>query len=351
LKFGLFRTEEAEGALLAHAVNTGERRFSKAHRLTAEDIAYLRSAGIEEVSAALLDADDLDEDAAAARIASALLFENVEKRPPATGRVNLHATEAGIFTVDRHLINAINGVDPAITIATLEANAQVDAGRMVATVKIIPFAVPEHLVAQVETICRGREAFSVKPFRPRKVGLVQTKLPTLKPSVLDKTAHVTEGRLARSNSVIVGELRTAHEASAVAEAIREQAKTSDMVLVFGASAVCDDEDVIPAAIRLAGGQVSRVGMPVDPGNLLVVGNLDGKPVLGAPGCARSPKLNGFDWVLDRIIADIDVTFPSHASSSVGAFAGGYPVFVKGNTHADRQSQILQQRQGLWLHLE
>ena len=41
----------------------------------------------------------------------------------------------------------------------------------------------------------------------------------------------------------------------------------------------------------------HLGMPVDPGNLLLLGELDGKPVIGAPGCARSPKENGFDWVL------------------------------------------------------
>jgi molybdenum cofactor cytidylyltransferase len=29
-------------------------------------------------------------------------------------------------------------------------------------------------------------------------------------------------------------------------------------------------------------------MPVDPGNLLLIGNAGGVPVLGAPGCARSP---------------------------------------------------------------
>src|SRR5690606_3298536 len=277
----------------------GERRFRKAHRLTADDIACLKSAGIVEVTAAMLDGNDLDEDAAAARIAAALRFEHVEVRPPATGRANLHATESGIFTVDRELINAINGIDPAITIATLEPYAGVEAGRMVATVKIIPFAVPEHLVAQAENICRGREAFAVKPFRPRRVGIVQTLLPSLKESVLDKTTQITEGRLARSASIIVGEIRSPHEEKAVAAAIREQMDTSDMIIVFGASAVCDDQDVIPAAIRLAGGQVSRVGMPVDPGNLLVMGNIEGKPVLGAPGCARSPKLNGFDWVLDR----------------------------------------------------
>lgn len=317
MKFGSFKLEEAEGAILAHALNTGEKRFRKAHRLSAEDIAYLRSMGVQEVTAALLDATDLDEDAAAGRIAAALRFEHVETRPPGTGRANLHATESGVFVVDREIINAINGIDPAITIATLEPYASVEAGRMVATVKIIPFAVPEHLVAQAENICRSREAFSVQPYRPRRVGLVQTELPGLKPSILDKTVHITEARLSRSASIIVGESRTAHHESAVADAIRKQMQTSDMVIVFGASAVCDDDDVIPAAIRLAGGQVSRVGMPVDPGNLLVMGSIEGKPVIGAPGCARSPKLNGFDWVLDRMIADIEVSPDSVAGMGVG----------------------------------
>lgn len=317
MRFGAIKLEEAEGGILAHSLSVGERRFRKAHRLTAEDVAYLAASGVSEVTAALLDKNDLDEDAAAARIAAALRVEHIETRPPGTGRTNLHATESGVFVVDRNVINAINRIDPAITIATLEPYASVQIGRMVATVKIIPFAVAEHLVAQVENVCRGRMAFSVKPFRPRKVGIVQTLLPTLKPSVLDKTGSITEARLARSASTIIGEIRTPHNEQAVAEAIRKHVEASDMVIVFGASAVCDDEDVIPAAIRLAGGEVLRVGMPVDPGNLLVMGNIDGKPVIGAPGCARSPKLNGFDWVLDRMIADIDVSTDTVATMGVG----------------------------------
>jgi molybdenum cofactor cytidylyltransferase len=75
-----------------------------------------------------------------------------------------------------------------------------------------------------------------------------------------------------------------------------------LVIVFGASAVADAEDVIPAAIRLAGGAVDQVGLPVDPGNLLVLGHVGRIPIIGAPGCARSPKENGFDWVLNRILA-------------------------------------------------
>ncbi|WP_159586587.1 NTP transferase domain-containing protein [Chelativorans xinjiangense] len=317
MRFGPVAIEKAEGAILAHATAAGDKRLRKAHRLTADDIRMLQEAGVREVIAAVLDADDLDEDAAAHRIAAALHAAHVEARPPATGRVNLHASEAGVFLVERAVIDAINGIDPAITIATLEPFATVEAGQMVATVKIIPFAVPENLVAQAETACAAREAFSVKPFAPRRVGLVQSVLPGVKPSVLDKTARITEARLARSASRLTGEDRPPHEEERVAAAIRAQVPDNDMILVFGASAVCDEDDVIPAAIRRVGGTVSRVGMPVDPGNLLVVGTLDGKPVLGAPGCARSPKLNGFDWVLDRLVAGLQVSPEEIASMGVG----------------------------------
>ncbi|TIO38818.1 MAG: 4-diphosphocytidyl-2C-methyl-D-erythritol kinase, partial [Mesorhizobium sp.] len=92
---------------------------------------------------------------------------------------------------------------------------------------------------------------------------------------------------------------------------------NDMVVIFGASALADFADVIPAAIEKAGGKVIRAGMPVDPGNLLVLGTLDGKRVIGAPGCARSPKENGFDWVLDRLIAGLDVTAGDIAGMGVG----------------------------------
>ena len=43
-------------------------------------------------------------------------------------------------------------------------------------------------------------------------------------------------------------------------------------------------------MRLAGGRVIRFGIPVDPGNLLFLGNIGTRPVIGLPGCARSPAL-------------------------------------------------------------
>ena len=79
-----------------------------------------------------------------------------------------------------------------------------------------------------------------------------------------------------------------------------------LVMVSGASAIVDRRDVIPAAIERAGGVVEHFGMPVDPGNLMLLGRVGHVPVLGLPGCARSPRLNGFDWVLRRLLAGLPV---------------------------------------------
>ncbi|WP_394891889.1 NTP transferase domain-containing protein [Mesorhizobium sp. AaZ16] len=317
MRFGPVPIENAEGAVLAHSIQLAGRRLRKAHVLTGDDVAALKAAGVAEVVAAVLAPNDLGEDEAAAMIAGGMLFHGVEARPPSTGRVNLHAREAGVFTVDAAMIDAINAVDPAVTIATLANFAAVEQGQMVATVKIIPFAVPRETVEAVTGLCGRGEIFAVHPFTPKKVGIVQTVLPGIKDSVLAKTTRITEARLARSQSRVVEEQRTPHDTDAVASAIAKLAENCDLVVVFGASAVSDFDDVIPAAIRAAGGEVVRTGMPVDPGNLLVLGRLGGKPMLGAPGCARSPKENGFDWVLDRLIAGLDVTAADIAGLGVG----------------------------------
>ena len=87
--------------------------------------------------------------------------------------------------------------------------------------------------------------------------------------------------------------------------------------MFGASAIADRRDVIPAAVTGIGGEIEHFGMPVDPGNLLLIARAGGVPVLGAPGCARSPVENGFDWVLMRLLAGIRVTRSELMGMGVG----------------------------------
>ncbi|SEH88609.1 molybdopterin molybdochelatase /molybdenum cofactor cytidylyltransferase [Rhizobium tibeticum] len=222
-----------------------------------------------------------------------------------TGRVNVYSTVDGLFVASRSVVDRLNRVDPGITLACLNDHVPVRNGDMVATFKIIPLAVSGEKLDRACEVLRATSAFEVKPFAGRSVSLIATQLPSLKPAVTDKTARVLSRRLIVSGSQLVREARVAHRAEPVAEALRDASRQPDvapkMIILFGASAVIDAEDVIPEAIRQAGGEVVQVGMPVDPGNLLVLGRIGNIPVIGAPGCARSPKENGFDWVLDRIL--------------------------------------------------
>ncbi|WP_294646572.1 molybdopterin-binding/glycosyltransferase family 2 protein [uncultured Aureimonas sp.] len=306
MKFGPVPSADAEGALLAHALTVGQRRLLKGHRLTQNDVRSLLQAGFAEVIVARLSPDDVAENDAAERIARALASNGIAVAPPGTGRANLHAEAPGLLLPDRALIDAVNRIHAGITLATLAEFAPVEAHRMVATVKIIPLAVPGGAVDEAERVLAGGTALRLAPFRGRGVGLIQTELPTVKPATLDKTRRVLEGRLAASGSTLLREARSSHEERALSECLLEAEPNEAMTIVFGASAVIDEADVVPAAIRRAGGEVIHLGMPVDPGNLLLLGRIGSRTVLGAPGCARSPVDNGFDWILNRLMADLEV---------------------------------------------
>ena len=308
MKFGPVAAGEAEGAILAHTVRHDGGTIRKGTVLSRKHIDALTTAGIGEVVVARLGSDDVHEDAAAEQLAHAIAGKALRVEKPFTGRSNLYAEAAGVLTVNRDLVDRLNRIDPALTVATLPEFSVVEAGRMVATVKIIPFAVGrENLDAAVAAAGQGT-TIEVSAFRPLRVGVVATMLPALKPSVLDKTRRVLEARLAPAGAVVTAEKRVKHDAAAVGAALSELKQAgNDLLVVFGASAMVDGRDVVPAGIEAAGGRVDHLGMPVDPGNLLVLGKLGGTQVVGAPGCARSPKENGFDWVLQRILAGIDVT--------------------------------------------
>ena len=308
MKFGPAAVAEVEGAILVHSVALPGRKLKKGRDVVGRKHAALQAGGIATVKVARLEAGDVPEDEAATAIAEAACGEAVRLQAAFTGRCNLYATERGVAVIERERVDALNMLDEAVTIATVAPYDVVEPGQMLATVKVIPFAAPGEAVRRAEAIARdGGALVAVAAFRPRRAGLIMTQLPDTKAKVLDKTAEVLGARLTALGGSLASERRCAHEADAIAGAIAElRGEGCDPVLIFGASAITDRRDEIPAGIEAAGGTVSHFGMPVDPGNLLLMGELDGKPVIGLPGCARSPKLNGFDWVLQRLLADVPV---------------------------------------------
>ena len=307
--FGEIPIAEAEGLILAHSVRLPGGAFKKGRVLSAEDIGLLAAGGIARVSGARLEDDDMGENDAALALAKTLSGRDLALGKAFTGRCNLFATARGLVVPDQERIDRINLVDEGMTVGTLAPYSQVEPGQMVATVKVIPFALPRGTVDSCLSIARqGGAALRFAPYRGRRVGFVQTRLPGTKESVLDSTTGTLLGRLAILEGELVSEIRCAHDSGEIAEAVRRLvALGCDIILIAGASAIVDRRDIVPSGITGAGGEIDHFGMPVDPGNLLLIAHLGEIDVLGLPGCARSLKLNGFDWVLRRRFADIPVT--------------------------------------------
>ena len=324
--FGELTPDEAEGAILAHSRKVGSETFKKGRHLSTADVAALKAAGVATVIAARLEASDVAEDEAAEALAEALAGKGIRAAAPFTGRANLHAEAGGIVEIDATRIAAINAIGEAITVATLAPFESVTARQMLATIKIIPFAAPRAKLDRALEIARdGTSAMTLHAFKPHRLGLVATQLPDTKTSVMDKSRGILDARLTAMGSMIAREIRCEHNELAVAGAVRELlAEDCSPVLIFGASATVDRRDVVPAGIAQAGGEVLHFGMPVDPGNLMLLARHDKTPIIGLPGCARSPKLNGFDWVLARLLAGLDVTPADVAAMGVGGLLKEIP---------------------------
>ncbi|HXQ08972.1 MAG TPA: molybdopterin-binding/glycosyltransferase family 2 protein [Bradyrhizobium sp.] len=317
MKFGPASPAEAIGGVTVHTLRQGALVLKKGTTIGPAEVEQLQRAGVKEVVVVRLEDGDVSEDVAAASIAEAVAGDGIHVERAFTGRANLFAAKAGVLVVDRAAVDRINGVDEAITFATLAAYKPVVEGEMVATVKLIPFGVEAKLRdAAVKAASGG--ALRIAPYTIKRVGIVSTLLPGLAPKVVEKTLRVTAERLAPAGATIIAERRVPHDETALAAAIQQLLGLgAELVIVFGASAIADRRDVIPAAITEIGGAIEHFGMPVDPGNLLLIGSAGGVPVLGAPGCARSPVENGFDWVLMRLLAGLKVTRAELTGMGVG----------------------------------
>jgi len=319
MKFGAVAPGQAKGGIVVHSIRQGGIVLKKGSVVGDAEIAALAAAGVAAITVARIEPGDVSEDAAAAELAAAVAGAGVHVDRAFTGRANLFAETAGVVVVDPAGIDRFNEVDPDITLATLEAFAPLVPGKMIATVKIIPFAVSAAARDKALAVARASAPLvRVAPYLIRKVGVISTTLPGLADKVIEKTLRVTQERLAPAGATIVAERRVPHETAPLARALDQVLGAgAELVIVFGASAIADRRDVIPAAIEAVGGEIAHFGMPVDPGNLMLVATAHGHPVLGAPGCARSPKENGFDWVLSRLLCGLPVTRRDLTGMGVG----------------------------------
>ena len=327
MKFGQLRLDEAEGALLVHSLRTNERTLRKGRILDANDIEHLVNSGFSEVTAANLEDGDIPEDEAARRLATITYNDDsITLGTAGTGRVNIFANVRGVFTIDCDAVDRINLVDEAITISTIAPYSPTEPGQLIATVKIIPFAVHETTLSKCEEIAQqSSRLFAVAPYQNQRVGLLQTVLANFRKSLLKKGVEVTSARLAGMGLKLSLEKTAEHNKAAINKALSEfQQAKCDILFILGASAIADRRDVVPDAIVTAGGEILQLGMPVDPGNLTLLARLGSMWIVGLPGSARSPRVHGSDWIVQRLIAGLDVNATNIRAMGIGGLLKEIP---------------------------
>ena len=334
--------EEAVGMVLCHDITRiapGEFKgpaFRKGRRIQAEDIPLLKDLGKEHLYVFDLKEGWIHEDDAAKRIAEAAAGPGIALSDPAEGRVNLSALCPGVLKVDAEALLRINSIEQ-IVFSTLHTNQQVSAGRIVAGTRIIPLVTEETRVLEVEKICgESSPLVSVRPFRPLKVGIVTTGSEVYSGRIEDRFGPVLKTKFAELGSSVIGQVLVADDIEKTVAAIHGFLdQGAGLVAVTGGMSV-DPDDLTPAAIRSAGGQVVTYGAPTFPGAMFMLAYVKGVPVVGLPGCVMYVRASVFDLVVPRIVAGETLTRKDIVAMGHGGLCAGctdcrYPIcsFGKG----------------------
>ena len=299
MRLQLRPTAQSEGCIARHNISDamGHRLVSKGRVITATDVAQLQMHAIDYVHVMELDGDDIDEHRAATLVAVRGSHSGVRIRPPHHGRVDVLADYAGMVRVTDARLADWHAID-GVTIATVAGWSAVTAGQRIATIKILPFALPRHHLQTTPA-----PAIAVHPFVRRRVAIIIIGNDAVCTRLQRTHIPPLQARLVPVTATVVATLQCAPDSRAVAVALCQATECADLVITVAETSIMDRDDVMPQGLLLAGGDITCYGAPVEPGNLLLLGQLAGVPVIGAPGCIRGHSRNVVDELLPRIVAD------------------------------------------------
>jgi molybdenum cofactor cytidylyltransferase len=316
---------DAEGTILLHnlADADGNRILKKGVRLAGDHLARLADHGLTTIEVAVLEADDIHEDDAAAELAVALQTEGLDLSRPTGGRVNLRAVVDGLLVVEADRLLQMNML-PGVTLATRRQHFLAGPGQdteNVGTLKIIPFAVKRRHLDAALGLARSRPGIIRLRQIPkgRRAALLLVGDPAVHDKLRDAFLPPTRTRLERLGASVVATEAVTQDEAAVARAASRLVGIADMLIVAGQTSVMDDSDTTLRALRKAGAEMTLSGAPVEPGNLLALAYFPQVPVICAPGCARGLRRNVMDLVLPRLLLGDRLDRAEIAALALGGF--------------------------------
>ncbi|WP_426451073.1 molybdopterin-binding protein [Paenibacillus sp. S-38] len=302
--------EQAVGLMLAHDLTQilpGQfkgRLFRKGHVIREEDIPALLSIGKEHIYTMRLVDGILHEDEAARRMAEAVRSPQVELTEPHEGKITLKSAIHGLAVIDKARIDAMNALD-GIVMSTIRSHTPVKPGQPLIGTRVVPLIIEEERIAEVERIASSSEepVLQVKPFRPLRAGLITTGSEVFKGRIQDKFGPVVREKLAAFGSEIIEQRFAPDDSPVIVREIHRflHEDKAELILLTGGMSV-DPDDRTPGAIKAAGTDIVSYGTPMLPGSMLLMGYIEGVPIMGLPGCVMHDPFTSFDVLLPRICA-------------------------------------------------
>ncbi len=303
--------EQAVGRELCHditAMRDGFKgaAFRRGHIITPEDIPALLDLGKRTVFVWEPEAGELHEEDCARRLAAMAPVEGAHYTEPSEGKVLLLADRAGMFRVNKSLLQKINSIGD-ITIATLPDHYPVDPGARLASMRIVPLVTKETQILEAEALCREQLLLELLPYNHRKVGVVITGSEVYTGRIQDKFQPVIRRKLAQYPCDIVGVTFCDDDLDMICGAARAHLEAGADFLIFTGGMSVDPDDLTPTAIRQLGAKIITHGLPAQPGNMTLVAYLGEIPILGVPGAAIHLPTTMFDVLLPQIFAGVPFT--------------------------------------------
>jgi len=317
------QVENAVGMVLGHDITriirgqTKERAFKKGHVIQQEDISVLLDLGKKHIYVWTLETGYLHENEAAQAIADAAAGPGILLSEPKEGKIELTAEYAGLLDINVSLLEALNSMDQ-LMFATIHTRQMVQAGKLLAGTRIIPLVIEAEPVERAVRLLRdSAPLIQVKVLEHHRVGIVTTGSEIYEGRIQDQFGPVLRDKFAALGSDVVDQLIVPDDPEMIAEAItRLIAAGADFIATTGGMSV-DPDDVTPAGIRKAGGEIVTYGAPVLPGAMFLLAYKNGIPITGLPGCVMYYAATVFELVVPRLLAGEAVTRKDFAALGHG----------------------------------
>ncbi len=322
--------DKAVGHVIAHDMTQiipGEykgARFKKGHIIKKEDITVLKDMGKENIYVLNLDEETLHEDQAAYKMAEVLKSEYIKLDDPHEGKISLISKIDGILKINKDLLFKANS-ESDILITTGHTNAPVKKGEVIAGVRINPLTIEVKKINKVLSILNEGKLFKINPYKDLQVGLVITGNEVYSGRIEDKFLPTLKNKFKKWGGKLLDHKYVPDDPEKITESLLKLKNDGADILLTGGGMSVDPDDVTPLGIRNTGANIIKYGVPVLPGNKLMVAYLDQVPILGLPACVIFERTTVFDIVYPRILSGEKITKDKLVKLSYGGLCHDCPV--------------------------